>query len=288
MKIFAVHRGKDAEEIKQISDKIIDYRTGFLQLNSNDKHWHRSAKRMIEKADIVIYFVGNEFTENIDWEIKTANKLNKTIYLYKLSQCDQKIIDRFKHTDDYGLVKDKYKELSLQAIIDMKQKQEPSVSENLYNSGVSNGDYMLEQYKLMIETTESSIERRQKVSNTYITISSIFMPIISAMIASSDKWLNLSSIIVSLISIVLCCSWLNTIHSYGLTNSAKFEIIENIEKSLPLSMFRAEWYVRSARNKKIVSFTSREKNIPIIFIGVNIGFIALAIVLFCLRHFAII
>ncbi len=48
MKIFAVHRGKDAEKIKQISDKIVDYRTGFLQLNSNDKHWHRSAKRMIE------------------------------------------------------------------------------------------------------------------------------------------------------------------------------------------------------------------------------------------------
>ena len=72
MNFFAIHRGSDAEAVAQVSDKIKDYRTGFLQLNSTKKFWHRQAKRLMRQADVVVYFVGAEITKNIEWELQTA------------------------------------------------------------------------------------------------------------------------------------------------------------------------------------------------------------------------
>lgn len=287
MNFFAIHRGSDAEAVAQVSDKIKDYRTGFLQLNSTKKFWHRQAKRLMRQADVVVYFVGAEITKNIEWELQTAKSLRKPVYIYDL-RGTQKFPEFMTETDAYGVSKLRYDPISLEEMERLKSTGQPSVAQTLCNGGECDKEILLEQYKMMIDTTESAIERRQKVSTTYITICSIFMPIISAMLAGNNKWLILSSIAVSLISIVLCVSWIRTIQSYGTSNSAKFEVIENIEKMLPLSLFKAEWYVRSCRNKKVTSFTDREKTIPRIFIVLDIAFICLAAVLFVLKQLAVI
>lgn len=52
-------------------------------------------------------------------------------------------------------------------------------------------------------------------------------------------------------------------------------------------MFKAEWYVRSHRNKSKISFTEREKMLPRIFILLDIIFIVLSVTLFVLKYFGL-
>ena len=51
-------------------------------------------------------------------------------------------------------------------------------------------------------------------------------------------------------------------------NRAKFQVIDNVEEKLPLSLFKTEWEIlgRGLDTNKYRKISSIEKNIPIIFI----------------------
>ncbi|WP_428845586.1 RipA family octameric membrane protein [Enterovibrio norvegicus] len=69
--------------------------------------------------------------------------------------------------------------------------------------------------------------------------------------------------------VMLCYVWYRLVLSYKNLNSAKFKVVHEIEKKLPLKLFDAEWdAVGRGNNKQLYNpFTNLEMRVPCLFIS---------------------
>jgi hypothetical protein len=131
------------------------------------------------------------------------------------------------------------------------------------------GTSTLELYKLMIDSSENLIQRRQKTNAFFITVIGSLLAIAGLMVKSEALhsgtiWMLYGFAIVGLL---LCNSWKNLIDNYGKLNKAKFDVILRLERELDAQVFAAEWVSlgKGLRPRKYRSFTSTEKNVPLYF-----------------------
>ena len=132
--------------------------------------------------------------------------------------------------------------------------------------------YLLEQYKLFSDTAETLVTRRQNMNSFYITANTALITIGATVTALSGEQIIYSKLLIllalSLPGFLLNFSWRRTLDSYFINNKGKMKILSMIEKRLPASLYDAEW--KAMKNKyskeKYVSFTDREKKLPLVFI----------------------
>lgn len=101
-------------------------------------------------------------------------------------------------------------------------------------------------------------EKRNNSNNIFITINVALLAVISFSI-------EYKSLMLSLAGMCICFLWLYTLNSYSKLSTVKYDIINEIEKQLPLSPFLYEWE-KLNNNKKYIRLTTIEKIIPILFI----------------------
>jgi len=224
---------------------------------------------------MVVFFVGetSHTSENIDWEIRTAIKLQKTIYTVKLNEAFE-LNSALEVFDPFSGEKIPYdKSSDFNALTELISKHE-SGDYKVFNQGLESIDknILLEQYKVFLQTSEDLVSRRQNVNNFYISINSALMAVFGIIwaldILSIYKFFT--GILLSVIGIILSVSWIKLLASYGDLNSSKMKIISYIEKQLPASLYDAEWAALSDKlnKRKYVSFTNSEKRVPVLFIVV--------------------
>ena len=149
----------------------------------------------------------------------------------------------------------------LKSVYDLKEEFESCFS--------SNKDDYLELYKLMIDSSESLIQRRQKTNAFFITVIGSLLAIAGLLIKTGA--INSGSFGIlygfSVVGLLLCNSWRNLIDNYGKLNKAKFDVILRLEKEFGAQIYTAEWIAlgKGMRPKKYKSFTSTEKNVPLYF-----------------------
>ena len=103
------------------------------------------------------------------------------------------------------------------------------------------------------------------VSQRRDTMNNIFVTLNLAIIATiSINW-DIKSLFILAAGIVVCVIWLLFIRNYKLLNAEKFNVINEIEKKLPVKPFNDEWK-KLERNKKYKDSTKLEKTLPIMFI----------------------
>jgi len=128
-------------------------------------------------------------------------------------------------------------------------------------------DHLVEQYKLFLTLTDKISDRRATANSFFLTLNSaiISAAAFSGIISKTDRFLVL---IVGLSVITLCYLWYRIIRSYRDLNTAKFKVIHEIEKKLPLRPYNAEWEaVGRGENKKLyLPFSHIEIIVPWIFI----------------------
>lgn len=117
---------------------------------------------------------------------------------------------------------------------------------------------VLEQWKTCVEMANSNTEKRTNSNNIFITINAALLAVISFT-------LDYKSIVLSIAGIFVCISWLCSIDSYRKLSSAKYEIVNEIEKQLPLRPFTYEWEILN-KEKKYLALTVIEKALPGLFI----------------------
>ena len=279
MNVFVIHSGKDRAEVEKYLLTIKKYCHSFnpLVLKNGGVFWKVDAKNKIKKAQMVVFFVGetSHASENIDWEIKTAIKLQKPIYTVKLNEAFE-LNSALNVSDPFSREKVLYSKSSdLNAITELITKHETG-DYKVFNQEFESIDknILLEQYKAFLQTSEDLVSRRQNVNNFYISINSALMAafgIIWALdILSIYKFFT--GILLSVVGVILSVSWIKLLASYGDLNSSKMKIISYIEKQLPASLYDAEWAALSDKlnKRKYVSFTNSEKSVPILFIVVYI------------------
>lgn len=121
-----------------------------------------------------------------------------------------------------------------------------------YNAAV------LEQWKTCVEQANSTTEKRNNSNGLFITLNVALFAVITF------TW-DYKSILLSIVGIVVCILWLNMIRSYRQLSLVKYNIINEIEKQLPLAPSSHEWETLKLKHD-YVDLTKLEKFIPWLFI----------------------
>ena len=114
-------------------------------------------------------------------------------------------------------------------------------------------EIILAQWQTCVEMANSVSQRRDAMNNIFITLN---LAIIAAV---SITW-NIKSLFILVAGIVVCA-----IRNYKLLNAEKFNVINTIEKRLPVTPFNDEWE-KLKNNKKYIDGTKLERTLPIMFI----------------------
>ena len=135
-------------------------------------------------------------------------------------------------------------------------------------------EIILAQWQTCVEMANSISQRRDTMNNIFVTLN------VAIIAAVSITW-NIKSLFILIAGIVVCVIWLLFIRNYKLLNTEKFNLINSIEKNLPVQPFNDEWE-KLKNNKKYTDGTKLEKTLPIMFIILYIvAVITIAIIKFC-------
>lgn len=251
--------------------------------------WKRKAKEKIKDADIVCYFfsikTAQENSRNIEWEYNYASKCNKKIIIIDINnQSDivNEILSVAK-TDSFfqNMFNYKYDEKQIQTKPISFEQAEKKLEEQstwqledkllrndeTYIQKDNNDKYyslLMDQYKLMIDTSEKLMERRQKMSSLYTSVCTALVALVGSAFALKNMFaLGAIFMCVGIVSIILATTWGFSLQGYDKNNEGKFAVLNAIEKKLPANMFDSEY--RYNKSRGIKSFAARERMLPVIF-----------------------
>lgn len=144
---------------------------------------------------------------------------------------------------------------------------------------------LFELYKLMVQTSESLVARRQGANTFFLTLNGLIVTAIGLFIRQGGDVRShaLVVIVLCLTGLIISWSWRTLLISFGQLNKGKFAVILRLEKTLSAAIFDAEWEAlqRGEDKKTYRSFTQSESRIPVLFsvIYVLAAIIALLILL---------
>jgi hypothetical protein len=102
--------------------------------------------------------------------------------------------------------------------------------------------HLFEQYQLYVESAEKISDRRHSTNNHFIAINTALISLIGlsfqTQIFQSVGW---ARPIIAAIGVIICVIFWFMIHAYKQLNTAKFNVIHQIESHLPLSLYKYEW-----------------------------------------------
>lgn len=272
MKVFICNRHNDQKQTSEFIYELIKQAEEKLMIFQETEHsdsWKISVEDKIKKSDFVIFVIGeNTFkSQQIIWEYELAKSLNKTIIGFSLSKADH-----FKNEFVYEI-------LTFSQI------------NNLYDfiiNKLSNDRLLkIEQYKIMVKSTEQVTESRLKVNNLFFTITSSVLSV--ALLLEKTYSFSLPATVgvflLTIISYLICKAWEKLINSYKNLNTGKFKVIEKLERELETNMFGYEWDILISE-VKYESNSDTEINIIKYFkkFIIIIGFIELGYIICLIQH----
>lgn len=152
-----------------------------------------------------------------------------------------------------------------------------NVEATLINDKLENYDekynHGLEQYKLYVEMADRISSRRQNANSFFLSLNTAIIAIVSYLQQGNETTLSQNQYwLIAFVGIFVSYMWYRIIKSYRNLNSAKFEVIHQIEKVLPLKPYDAEWEaLEHGKNPKLyLPFTKIEMCIPWIFFIIHL------------------
>jgi hypothetical protein len=134
-----------------------------------------------------------------------------------------------------------------------------------------------EEYQLFVEDTARFSERRQTITNTYITINGAIAGLITFLVRDSgliNWWLAVAMLPLIGFGIVICSYWQQLITKYKRLVGFRLDVLREMEMKLPgsVQMYHREdaIYPRDSQNKPIpglgLNFSDLESRLPWLFI----------------------
>ena len=135
--------------------------------------------------------------------------------------------------------------------------------------------HVLEIYKLFVGMADQISARRQSANTYFLTVNTALIAIVGYLTGAEREieW------IVNLAGVLLCYTWYRLIRSYKGLNTAKFKVVHEIEKLLPLAPYDAEWEAvgRGEESQLYLPFTNIEVWVPRIFIVLHLVALGLSV-----------
>lgn len=170
----------------------------------------------------------------------------------------------------------------------MSEGQDNSLESILFPGTIDAQDatsrsHLLEQYKLLVQTSETLVARRQTVNTFFLSMNSLLLAASGIFVKEgmSERLSGFVLLALAITGLVLCVAWRRLVRSYQQLNAGKFEIIHLLEKHLPAAIFKAEWHALGAGKdkSKYNPFTKTEAAIPVIFGGLYVAIVVLGILI---------
>lgn len=133
-----------------------------------------------------------------------------------------------------------------------------------------------QEYKLFIEDTARFSERRQTVTNTYISVNSALIGLIIFLVKDAgltDWWLVAAMMPLIIAGIVICSFWYRLLESYKKLLDFRFKQLEAMEKAPAMKgchqmyVKEAGRFYRNAPPKQRLGFSRIEMRLPLLFIA---------------------
>lgn len=146
----------------------------------------------------------------------------------------------------------------------------PRFGEILFPSGPptteSETTQALDLYKIMVQSSEALVGRRQGVNTFFLTMNGALLTASGLIVQGSDgeQLGALGIAVLAMAGVILCAAWRSLIISFGQLNRGKFQVINTIERYLKAAIYAAEWEALGRGEDPNVyrSFTSREIWVP--------------------------
>lgn len=293
MNVYVIYQFRKSNEAVVLTDKIsqevlsspTNKKINFFmfQKDKAPKHWKRYARQKLKKAHMVLFFdtideTAEKNLKNIGWELKKAQKYHKKIVIVKQNQ---NIFSHELYSLDYAdqnIDTSKYQIFNEDTIAEyLIAEANWELKDFLWNEeeiqdqmGKENYAQILAgQYQLMIQTSEDLMKRRTSTSNLYISLCSTLLTVAVAIFGIRNILISLMVLMfIGVLLITISFNWKKLLVSYEKNNEGKFEVINEIEKNLPVKMFDGEY--RYNKNNGLQSFSLREKILPNIFLAFGI------------------
>lgn len=124
----------------------------------------------------------------------------------------------------------------------------------------------LAQWQTCVKMANAVSARRDNLNNLFVTVN------LALAAAISLVW-DVKTIVLLAAGVIECIIWGTFIINYKNLNSAKFAVITELEKQLPVQPFMDEWKI--VKEKKYIRSTKLELIMPAMFV-------VLYVILFCL------
>ena len=149
----------------------------------------------------------------------------------------------------------------------LKEEDIKGLSKEEY--GDSYRAHVLDLYKMYVASADKISDRRQTANTFFVSLNSTIIGLVGYLNLSQDT--KTSGVymfaLVAMAGMLICYMWYSLIRSYKNMNSGKFQVINAIERMLPLRPYDAEWIaLEHGKNpKRYLEFSRVEANIPLIF-----------------------
>lgn len=145
--------------------------------------------------------------------------------------------------------------------------------------------HLLEQYKLYVEMADRVSQRREQSNRFYVTIVSalVALLVVLSRLGAVDSLWAAALLIAGLFGAALSVIWLLNIRSYRTLNSAKFAIINALERQLPAAGYRDEWQLLRPKDGRPQYFqlTRVEQLVPYLTLALFVGIAGYGVFLLC-------
>ena len=134
--------------------------------------------------------------------------------------------------------------------------------------------HVLELYRIYVEMADRVSARRVTTNSFFLSINTAMIGLVGYISASTKTITALDvRFPIAISGIVICYLWRRIVRSYRDLNSAKFKVIHEIERILPLRPYDAEWEAvgRGKDPKRYLPFTHVEIAVPWVFIALHVS-----------------
>ena len=130
--------------------------------------------------------------------------------------------------------------------------------------------HVLEMWKVYLGMADNISDRRERANAFFITLHTGAIAVIGFLV---EKQMYTWAATVSLLAgVPFSFLWYRLIRSYRDLNTAKFKVVHEVEKLLPLKLFDGEWEAvgRGEDPKRYLPFTHIEIYVPVVLLVLHI------------------
>lgn len=236
MKVLVCARKTNESRATRVIGQLLaasQHQVAILQQSEHTDDWQEKVETKLREADFVLFIVeaGTFDSEAIKWEYNKAKELNKRITGFKSKSTPRDVL---LFCEGFQVFSDAHECFSY-----------------LVKTYGDDRQLLIEQYKLMVASTEKVTGQRLTVNNLFFTVTSSVISI-AFLIGKTFEFSIVAlvgMIAFTVLALLLTMFWSSMVTAYGLLNKGKFVLIDEIEKKLRTNLFEREWKILTGELK---------------------------------------